>query len=866
MNAEEIYRSRLRGSTNNPNLRTGLPSNESNSGWEWSNIWQNRWPWEEPQEESQPVAILSALGKPFEWFDERVAKPIAGSLTESARTGKINPWQAILGPMGNVIQGLTQYQPDSEKRQSYEEWEAPGFNIGTKRVDLKGPAELAPWMLVPSAGGAAKGLGSFAAKAATKGTFGKGASVAAKAVQTALKPAVVTEEAVGKALGLVGKGVGKIGDKITPDYIKALTPKVKEILVTRKIPQNLNPEQKVFAAQIIDILDNKTEKVLYEQAELRSKEMAKRFAKASNIPKKLAGSEKFYAIKHELAGELPSATPKWGIEPVGEKISASQVEGAMKTIMDAKFVGPESEYLFKRINAADGLINLMNGKVPQRSQIALLEQIYGSDFARSILNKRHTSEKALEIAMEMANAPRALLASGDISAMFRQGAVLFAGHPIEGIKAIKPMLKSIFSKKNAAMQESMIRSRVHTSRALNKKILDLSALPGDVSTQMFERAEPFMSSFVEKIPGIGDMVQASNRAFVVYINSLRSGVYENAMKTMIKMGMQYEDDALKIFSRSQVEAMKKEGKIITAIDERGFGEFIMNATGRAPLKGVWLKASPLLNTVMFSPRLVLSRLMIPKYLFSPSPMVRKEAARDLVAFLGVGASVLGLAKMAGAEIETEPTSSDFGKIKIGNTRYDIWAGFQQFARFGATLATEHRKTAAGAMVEANRWDTITRFLASKASPAMGLLMDIMKGETWLGEDITTDQAFLSRQVWERMAPLALQDIIEAMEQQGPLGGLLGSPAFLGIGVMSYDPPTDSQLFNAERTMAYANIEDVVWSKNPEGLDIAKKYNEMKKEDAMKAKRYLAQYPQVIRALKELEILKERWLIQNKRRT
>ena len=87
------------------------------------------------------------------------------------------------------------------------------------------------------------------------------------------------------------------------------------------------------------------------------------------------------------------------------------------------------------------------------------------------------------------------------------------------------------------------------------------------------------------------MVQASNRAFVVYINSLRSGVYENAMKTMIKMGMQYEDDALKMFSRSQVEAMKKEGKIITAIDERGFGEFIMNATGRAPLKGMWLKAS-----------------------------------------------------------------------------------------------------------------------------------------------------------------------------------------------------------------------------------------------------------------------------------
>ena len=35
-------------------------------------------------------------------------------------------------------------------------------------------------------------------------------------------------------------------------------------------------------------------------------------------------------------------------------------------------------------------------------------------------------------------------------------------------------------------------------------------------------------------------------------------------------------------------------------------------------------------------------------------------------------TVLALASLAGADVEKDPRSSDFGKIKDGNTRWDIW--------------------------------------------------------------------------------------------------------------------------------------------------------------------------------------------------
>jgi hypothetical protein len=46
-------------------------------------------------------------------------------------------------------------------------------------------------------------------------------------------------------------------------------------------------------------------------------------------------------------------------------------------------------------------------------------------------------------------------------------------------------------------------------------------------------------------------------------------------------------------------------------------------------------------------------------------------------------------------VEIDPRSTDFGKIKVGNIRWDIWGGFQQWVRVASQLATGERKTGKG---------------------------------------------------------------------------------------------------------------------------------------------------------------------------
>src|SRR5690606_5714979 len=87
-----------------------------------------------------------------------------------------------------------------------------------------------------------------------------------------------------------------------------------------------------------------------------------------------------------------------------------------------------------------------------------------------------------------------------------------------------------------------------------------------------------------------------------------------------------------------------------------------------------------LNTTLFSPRLIASRLKLlnPAYYVMANPVVRKEALKSLFAIAAVGNTIGQLAKMAGGTVENDPNSSDFGKVKIGNTRIDPYAGFQQY--------------------------------------------------------------------------------------------------------------------------------------------------------------------------------------------
>jgi len=164
----------------------------------------------------------------------------------------------------------------------------------------------------------------------------------------------------------------------------------------------------------------------------------------------------------------------------------------------------------------------------------------------------------------------------------------------------------------------------------------------------------------------------------------------------------------------------------------------------------------------------------------------------MLSFFGSMGAIGGLLNSTGvATVEYDSRSADFGKIKIGNTRLDPWAGFRPIFTLIAQLVTGQRKTATGRIQDISRQEAWERFQRSKYSPSFGLVMDIMKGETFLGEEMSLEAENLREQAYQRLTPLFIQDMIDAIKEDGWLGGVVASPGILGIGVVTYPGSLDA---------------------------------------------------------------------------
>ena len=122
-------------------------------------------------------------------------------------------------------------------------------------------------------------------------------------------------------------------------------------------------------------------------------------------------------------------------------------------------------------------------------------------------------------------------------------------------------------------------------------------------------------------------------------------------------------------------------------------DFVNTATGHGPLKTHILPfkqaelslegSAKVLNLAMFSPGLLASRVRMlnPSTYIMASPYVRKQYMKAAISTAAAWYAFTEMAKMAGGDevqVSNEPTSADFGKIRIGNTRMDPGGGFLQF--------------------------------------------------------------------------------------------------------------------------------------------------------------------------------------------
>jgi len=255
-------------------------------------------------------------------------------------------------------------------------------------------------------------------------------------------------------------------------------------------------------------------------------------------------------------------------------------------------------------------------------------------------------------------------------------------------------------------------------------------------------------------------------------NQLRVNVFDDIARNWEKAGMSWQthpDSYLKL------------------------GAFLNHATGRGTVPQRYAGITPHLNALFFSPRYQISRpqLVYDAFASIKNPAARKVIIGDTVKFVGTGLAGLWLLdQIEGVEVEKDPRSSDFGKVRVGNTRYDYWVGYGQIARLIVqTAMAEQKATGTGEIYDINRAEVIERFIRTKLSPPAGLTWDVLTGQTFVGEEMKFEPTFLTKDALERITPMVIQDIIDAVRFQG-LDGVLpitSATAFFGVGVGTWEP-------------------------------------------------------------------------------
>lgn len=525
-----------------------------------------------------------------------------------------------------------------------------------------------------------------------------------------------------------------------------------------------------------------------KQEALYTQARGEKLARLIKIREKMAGEKGFFEELGALKGELP----KIQFESIRQEFNQDSVDRLFNMIKEHPHLNE-----WEKVNAQVGLAKILGkkgGGVPTRGELEKLYTVFGKDFTEALLEKRPLFEKLTEAGMQLYNLPRTMMAGIDLSATLLQNVMFAFRHPITTAKNLGEEIKFFINEGyfNQAMEEIAKRP---TFNAMKEAKLALTKMGPIIS----EREEAFMSSWAEKIPGLGRLYKAGGRAYTGFLNKMRADVFDQLYYSAKEVGVDVENP----------EFLKS------------LGEFINNATGRGNL-GKFERLAPVLSQGLFSARKLAAtvNMIRPDIYIKMHPFIRKEALKTWLAYLGGGMTILGLAKLAGANVGDDPTSADFGKIKIGNTRFNIWGTYQQLARLPiqiikgyVTSSTSGQRIMLGEGYKPlTPLDILSRFFEMKEHPTLSLIKGAIARQTNLGEPFQWGP-----EVIDKFIPMLISDAYDLYQEHGAKGLLALIPAALGVGVQTYGkkmPIVEKTTTGKEKIKLkfYPRLSDVLWSK------------------------------------------------------
>jgi hypothetical protein len=358
--------------------------------------------------------------------------------------------------------------------------------------------------------------------------------------------------------------------------------------------------------------------------------------------------------------------------------------------------------------------------------------------------------------------PKSLLSSLDISAPFRQGSLLTVP-PSQWGRAGRAAVRMFqaFSTKQYDRITQAIANHIDAPIA-DEAGLYLASKAG----QGLGRAEEaFLSKYAGRIP----LVKQSQQAYTTYLDSLRMDTFAKYKRVIDGQGLSPEQ---------------------TQRAYKAAATWVNYATGRGSAGQRFDRIMDAANFFIFSPRYTASRFNVlnPVYYAKNAATpggraVLKQQMGELVQYAGMVAGTMKLAQAAGADVETNPNSPDFLKIRFGNYRYDTLAGLQQVMRLVYRAGGDITNKLRGKETEGDdALDIGGRFLRNKLAPPPAVFTDFIKGRTATGKQFSGGDAVVNL-----VAPIQWADFVEAYQKEGWGGAGKVSPGLTGIGVQRHDP-------------------------------------------------------------------------------
>lgn len=367
---------------------------------------------------------------------------------------------------------------------------------------------------------------------------------------------------------------------------------------------------------------------------------------------------------------------------------------------------------------------------------------------------------------DLGGTAKSLKASLDDSAIFRQGWKTLFTHPKEWLKnaakTFSDAVRQFGGKEVMEETQSYIQSHPDYEAAQKAKL--------DTGTT----EEAFPNHVVEKVPLLGRLYKASEAAYTGFVYRQRMDIFSKYLQIAKKSGLDITD-------KNELESI---GKLVNSL------------TGRGHLGQVGERAASAVNNVFFSPRFLKSNidfLTAHQFQKGVTPFVRRQAAQNLVKVIGGTATILGIANaVKPGSVELDPRSSDFGKIKVGDTRFDVTGGMGSILTLAARLLTLSSKSSTTGKINAlnsgkfgaqTGTDVLYNFAEGKLSPTAGIVKDLLKGQDFNGNKPT-----VLNEANQLLTPLPITNAIELYQDPKSAGVLAGTISdALGIGTNTYAP-------------------------------------------------------------------------------